>query len=114
MPRKKKTPFAPWESRKADGIEERYFRMGASFMASEAVRGLSGNAFKTLCFMKIASAGKKQFKFPFSKYKSFMAKSTFFRARDELVKAGFIQIDQCNKNLRQANVYSFSEDWKDV
>lgn len=112
MARTKKTPFAPWESRKADGIEERYFRMGASFMASEAVRGLSGNAFKILCFMKIESGGRREFQFPFRKYKAYMAKSTFFRARDELIQKGFLEIVQCNRNLRQANVYSFSEQWK--
>lgn len=114
MARTKKVPFAPWESKKADGIEQRYFRMGASFMASEPVRGLSGNAYKILCYMKIASAGKRQFKFPYSKYKSYMAKSTFFRSRDELIEKGFLEIVQNNKNLRQANIYCFSEKWKDL
>lgn len=112
MGRRKKTPFAPWETTKIDGIEQRYFRMGASFMASEIVRGLSSSAFKIYCYMRIESAGKKEFRFPHCKYQSFMSKPTFFKARDELVEKGFIEIAQNNRNLRQANVYRFSEKWK--
>lgn len=112
MARKRKTPFAPWESKADDGIERRYFRLGATILASESMRGLSPSAFKIYCYMRIESAGKREFRFPHIKYQSYMSKPTFFKARDELVEKGFIEIAQNNRNLRQANVYRFSEKWK--
>ncbi len=41
-----------------------------------------------------------------------MTKPTFFRARDELIQHGFIEIVHNNRNLRKANEYCFSEKWK--
>lgn len=114
MARTKKTPFAPWESKADGGMEKRYFRTGATIMASEAMRGLSSSAFKIYFYMRIESGGKREFKFPYTKYSSFMSKPTFFKARDELVERGFIDIMQNNRNLRQANIYAFSERWKAI
>lgn len=112
MPRYKKTPFEKWETKSADGIEKRYFRMGATLMASEPLRTLSPSAFKVLCFMKIESAGKRSFTYSNVKYRSFMSKPTFFKAIKELEEHGFIDVIQHNRNLRKANVYAFSERWK--
>lgn len=114
MPRKKKTPFAPWESRDPYGIERRYFRMGATFMASKAVRGLSPSAFKILCFMKVESLGHREFEFPHNKFKDYMSKPTFYRVIEELETAGLIDVVARNKNLRIANRYAFSERWKNL
>ena len=114
MARTKKTPFAPWESKADGGIEKRYFRMGATLMASEAMRGLSPSAFKIYCYMKIESGGKKEFCFPHTKYQSYMSKPSFFKARDELVEKGFVDVVQNNKNLRRANIYAFIERWKTI
>ena len=112
MSRHKITPFAPWESKAENGLEKRYFRMGATLMASEQMRSLSPSAFKIYCYMRIESAGKKQFKFPHSKYRSYMSKPTFKKAKEELIKKGFIDEIQNNKNLRKANIYAFSDRWK--
>ncbi len=112
MPRRKLTPFQPWETKNNDGTEKRYFRLGASIMASETMRTLSSSAFKVYCYMRIESAGKKSFKFPHTKYRSFMSKPTFYKARNELIEHGFIDIVQNNKNLRKANIYMFSDRWK--
>ncbi len=112
MARTKKVPFQPWESKADNGVEKRYIRLGNSQMVSEAMRGLSPSAFKIYCYMRIESAGKQEFRFPHCKYQSYMSKPTFFRARDELVTQGFIEIFQNNRNRRQANVYRFSEKWK--
>lgn len=114
MARTKKTPFAPWETRSTDGIEKRYIRMGATIMASEAMRSLSSSAFRVYCYMRLESGGKKEFRFPHNKYRAYMSKPTFFKARDELVEKGFIDIVRNNKNLRQANDYAFSERWKSI
>lgn len=112
MARNKKKPFAPWETKNNDGIEKRYFRMVATIMASKPMRRLSSSAFKIYCYMRIECGGQRSFKFPHAKYRDYMSKPTFFNARDELIRKGFIDVVQNNKNLRQANVYAFSDRWK--
>lgn len=116
MPRTKIviTPFQPWETRNNDGKEKRYFRLGATLLASQAMLTLSPSAFKVLCYMKIESAGSRKFTYPHAKYRVFMSKPTFYKARDELIEHGFIDIVQNNKNLRKANVYMFSDRWKSL
>ena len=95
-----------------NGIEKRYLRLGATQMASEAMRGLSASAFKVYVYMKLEAGGKRNFVFPHAKYSSYMSKPTFFRALKELEKAGFVDIVSRNKNLRTANEYAFAEGWK--
>ncbi len=111
MARRKITPFRPWETKNSNGVEKRYFRMGATIMASESMKSLSPSAFKVYCYMRIESAGKKTFTFPHSKYQSYMSKPTFFKAVGDLEVAGFIDVVQHNGNLRKPNVYSFSDRW---
>lgn len=110
--RVKRVPFPPWLTRAKDGIEKRYCRIGATILASDAMRSLSPSAFKIYCYMLIESAGNREFEFPYRKYKDYMSRPTFTAARDELVKHGFIEIAQNNKNLRKANVYRFTDTWK--
>lgn len=113
MARKKKTPFAPWETRTSDGIEKRYIRLGNTLLYSSAFLQLSAKAKETYIYMRIESAGKREFTMPHSKYIQFSKKDSFLRARDELEKAGFIETLQHNANLRKPNVYCFSERWKE-
>lgn len=112
MARTKITPFKPWESRNANGIEKRFIRLGVTQMSCERMRKLSSSAFKIYCYMKIESGGSRQFTFPHNKYASFATKPTFFRALKELEQNGFIDIIQRNGNLRISNVYAFSDRWK--
>lgn len=112
--RKKITPFEPWETKHADGFEKRYFRLGASIMASKPMKDLSASAFRTYCYMRIESAGKRSFEFPNHKYISFMSRPTFFKALKELEQHGFIEVLQHNGNLRKSNVYMFSDKWKQL
>jgi len=112
MSKFKKTPFKPWETKNADGMERRFIRMGNTQMCSERMRKLSSIAFKIYCYMKLESGGSKQFAFPHNKYASYVTKPTFFRALKELEQNGFIDIIQRNGNLRRSNVYAFSERWK--
>lgn len=114
MARHKITPFEQWETTNANGVEKRYFRMGATLMASEQMRSLSPSAFKIYCYMRIESAGNKSFKFPHAKYRSYMTKPTFQKAKQELIDKGFIDVIQNNKNLRKANIYAFSDRWKKI
>lgn len=112
MPRRKKVPLKPWETKKPDGIEARYIRLGDSLLMSTAVKKLSSSAFRVYVYMCIESGGHSHFTFPYSRYKQMMSKPTFFRALEQLVNAGFITVVAHNKNLRTANEYAFSNDWK--
>lgn len=112
MPKTKKVPFPPWATTYDSGIEKRYDRLGATQMASEAMRSLTGNAFKIYWFMRIEAGGRKEFTFSNVKYRSYLSKPTFFKVVKELEDKGFIDVVQHNKNLRTANVYAFSERWK--
>lgn len=112
MPRKKKTPFAPWETMVSDGIEKRYIRLGNTLLYSSAFLQLSAKAKEVYLYMRIESAGQREFTLPYSKYTLFSKKDSFLRAREELENAGFIEIVQYNGNLRKPNVYRFSERWK--
>lgn len=112
MARHKIVPFEQWETTKADGVEKRYIRLGATLMASEKMRSLSPSAFKIYCYMRIESGGNRSFKFPHAKYCSYMSKPTFIKAKQELIDKGFIDVVQNNQNLRKANIYAFSDRWK--
>ena len=112
MAKHKITPFEQWETTNANGVEKRYFRMGATLMASEQMRSLSPSAFKIYCYMRIESAGNRSFKFPNVKYRSFMSKPTFQKAKKALIDKGFVGVVQNNRNLRKANIYAFSDRWK--
>ena len=113
MARQKKTPFAPWETRASDGIEKRYIRLGNTLLYDPAFLQLSAKAKEVYIYMRIESAGKREFTLPHSKYTQFSKKDSFLRAREELEKAGFIETVQHNGNLRKPNVYRFSEHWKE-
>lgn len=112
MARTKKTPFAPWQSCKDNGIEERYIRLGNSQLLHPAMLSLSDRAAVVYVYMLLESGGNRQFTFPRSKAKQLMGNATFQKARMELIEKGFIRVKQNNANLRKSNVYEFSEEWK--
>jgi len=114
MARTKKTPFAPWESTKSDGIEQRYIRYGNSQLLHEAVLNLSHSAFRVYTYMRLESGGRIEFEFPRTKFIKIVSRDGFQRAVKELVEAGFIDVTEQNANLRKANKYRFSSRWKDV
>jgi hypothetical protein len=114
MSKTKIVRFPPWQTKNDTGIEKRYIRIGVTMTSSEVFRNLSSSAVRIYINMMMESGGSKNFKFPYNKYSSYMSKPTFFRARDELIKYGFIEIVHNNRNLRKANEYCFSEKWKSL
>ena len=110
---KKKTPFQPWTTLKPNGIEERYIRLGNSLMKCSAFKELSSTAKLVWIYMLLESGGQREFEFSASVYTALMDKKTFLKARNELIEAGFIEIKQNNAHVRKANVYAFSEKWKE-
>ena len=83
-------------------------------MASEPMLTLSPSAFKVYCYMMLESGGNKDFTFPHAKFKAYLTKPTFYKARNELIERGLIDVIQNNRNLRKANVYTFSDRWKSL
>ena len=79
MARQKKTPFAPWETTASDGIEKRYTRLGNTLLYAPAFLQLSANAKQAYLYMKIESAGKREFTMPRSKQIRFTNKDSFLR-----------------------------------
>lgn len=112
MARQRKTPFQPWQTKKDNGIEERYIRLGNSLMIAPAMLALSDKAFRIYTNMLLEAGGKKQFTYPRSKYMRISSISAFKNAKSELIEKGFIVEIQNNWNVRKANVYEFSEAWK--
>lgn len=112
MARTKKTPFAPWQSCKNDGIEQRYIRLGNSQLLHPSMINLSDKARTVYIYMLLESGGKREFTFPRSKYMQISSISAFKNAKAELIEKGFIKEKQNNKNLRKPNIYEFCEDWQ--
>lgn len=112
MGRQKKTPFPPWQSCKDRGLEERYIRLGNSQLLHPATQQLSDKAFRVYVNMLLEAGGGRTFTFPRTKYEKLAGRATFQRIKNELVEKGFIREVQNNANLRKANVYEFSDEWK--
>ena len=113
MARTKKIPFLQYFTKKKDGIESRYIRIGNSLMLSNTIMGLNHLAYRIYTYMMLESGGKIEFEFPYSKFKKFSSKGGFQKAINELVEAGLIDIVAKNANLRIPNKYRFSIRWKD-
>ena len=78
------------------------------------MRQLSPSAFKIYWYMRLESAGKREFEFPYVKYRSYLSRPTFFKVLEELQGKGFVDVVQRNKCVRQPNVYRFSDRWKTI
>lgn len=112
MGRSKKTPFPSWQTCKPDGVEQRYIRLGNSQLMHPAIKKLSPSAYKIYTYMLLESGGSRTFKYPYSKFKDIVSRRGFQLVKDELIKAGFICEVQNNANLRKANIYEFTDEWK--
>lgn len=112
MPRRKPVPLNAWET--VDAKQEcHYVRLSKSLLQSEAFKELGYSARCLYVAMTEACAGKRQFRFTRSDYLAYgIDKMTFFRARDELVQAGFLKVVSSGKTTRKPNVYEWSLDWK--
>ena len=107
-------PFESYETKTVDGIENRYVRFGNSLLMDYNFKSLSNSAKVIYMYMKIESAGNQIFEFPYKKYSSIVTKPTFSKAKDELIKKGFIEIESDRKNICKSTIYKFSENWKEL
>lgn len=111
MSRKKK-PLSPWVTAKDDGIETRFIQIGNSFLLHPAWLNLSAGAKVLYIHMSLESGGKIEFKMPHKVYSKFTTRPTFQKAKNELIKAGFIEVKKCGANTRTENIYRFCFEWK--
>lgn len=110
--RNKKTPFPPWQTCKADGIEARYIRLSNSQLSCRSMQKLPLSAFKLYVYMLLESGGHPTFEFPHAKASKILSNDGFRKALSALIEAGFVEIEQANANLRKPNIYRFSDRWK--
>lgn len=103
-----------WLSAREDGREQRFIQCGNSLLLSDKFNDLKpGARYMYLC-MAMESGGRREFKFPQSAAKKYGFKpATMWKYIEELESGGFIR-RQSNANLRKANDYSFSMEWKGI
>ena len=107
--------FKPWLTAKPGKTGSgRFNQIDNSWYLSKAVCALSGNAYKLYHSMAIESGGKPFVEFSHKTAAKYgIAKNTFDRARDELVKSGFIEMRPDENMYRyRSNIYRFIEAWK--
>lgn len=112
MARKRPTPFPYWATRKKDGFEKRFIRLGDTFLLDQAVQALTPRAYQIYTYMLLESGGKQVFTFPHAKFEGFCPNKAFIMGKKELIQKGFIEEIENNSTTRKPNVYRFSDAWK--
>lgn len=111
----KKTPLEPHLTFTKDGNEP-FVRLTSSLTTSPLYLKL-GNAAKVLLIDIYLYVGKdysSSFTYPESlaKKRIGLAKQTFLNSKKQLIDNGFIEVVEYNRNLRKANVYKISCNWR--
>ena len=111
MPKGRKRPFLLYEGRCAD---DNHLRITNDMLTSEEFITLSSSAKVLYTYMRLWSKGRDSVQYAASLTKSFMAHTTFARARDELIAAGFIywRNKPVSSNAKdEAGIFEFSSSW---
>ena len=125
MAKSKKQPPEKWES---VGKNNKFVRLFVEQLESEAMNQLKPRQRNLYTYMKLQYSGKetknnpqgKKDYFYFNwtlankKYKLYKNQKTFYDDIKILNEKGFIEIVEKNQNLRQKNVYKFSDKWKEI
>lgn len=121
----KKNPPEKWES---IGKNNKFVRLFVEQLESKAMQNLTGRQIALYLFMKMQYKGKEtknnpngkkeQFYFNWGlankKYCLYTNQKTFYNDIKALIKFGFIECIENNRNTRSKNVYAFSDKWKDI
>ena len=116
MPRHKaaqncKVPF--WMSARQDCKEGRFVQVGNSLLLSEAFQKLSMGARNLYLCMAMESGGKRAFTFPQSAGKKYgFPPRSMRRYQQELLDAGFVELESSGRFTREKNAYLFSTQWR--
>lgn len=119
---KNKKPPEAWET----AVDRHFVRIYEDMLESEAFMDLKGRQVKLYLYMKAQYRGKETKNNPYQKkeyfyfswrsankrYKLYTNQRSFYDDIKILCESGFIKVIENNKNLRQKNVYAFSDKWK--
>ncbi len=102
--------FKKWEGRFP---EDKHLRMTKDMLMDERFLNLSSSAKTLYLYMKMWAIGHNDIEFSASMSEQFMTKPTYIKARDELVKAGFIDYinSHCARDKHKTAKYEFSDRW---
>ena len=110
--RKKRAPIPFWES--PEPSAQHFGRIYPELDKHPAFVGLSFSAKYLYHSMIQVACGNREFHFTVKEYEARgMNHKTFERARDDLIKAGFIEIARNGRTTRQPNIYRFSAAWQE-
>jgi hypothetical protein len=104
-----KAPFKTYEGKKTN---DKHIRLTADMMLSKIYLGLSDSAKTLYSYMKLYACGNDTFEYPISLALKYVSKSTFLRAKDELIEKGFIKYEHHNQFTKIKNVYKFLNEWR--
>lgn len=105
-------PLPRWMSAAPDCRETRFVQIGDTLLHNERFKALSPGAFKLYVCCSMEAAGRINFQIPASKAEKYgIPRKSFQRYLQELIDAGFIQLNRSGKTTRTANDYSFYFDW---
>jgi len=105
---RKKAPFKQYEGRKQN---DKHIRLTADMMLNEKYLGLSDSAKTVYTYMKLYSCGNTIFEYPGSLALKYTSKSTFLRAKNELIEKGFIDYEENNRFAKIKNKYRLCNGW---
>ena len=108
-----KTPLNAWECYDPSQKDVHYLRISKSLLCSTMFVKLGYSARLLYVYMAEACAGKFEFSFAYGDYKKIgFTKTTFLKAKKELIDGGFLKVKKCGKTNRTPNIYQWCFDWK--
>jgi cobalamin-dependent methionine synthase I len=108
---RKNVPFKQYEGKKS---KDKHIRLTADMMLCKVYLELSDSAKTVYNYMKLYSCGNDIFEYPASLAAKYTSKSTFLRAKEELLAKGFIEYEQHNQFCRTKNIFKMSGDWRSM
>ena len=108
---RKNAPFKAYEGKKT---KDKHIRLTADMMLSKVYLELSDSAKTVYNYMKLYSCGNEIFEYPVSLALKYTSKSTFLRAKEELLTVGFIEYEQHNQFCKLKNIFRLSGAWRNA
>ena len=109
----KRVPLKAWETA-GNGVDESfYIRLGASLLTHPAVLSLRPLTLQIYIYMVMEAKGHTAFTFPYRVYSKLCSRAGFQKAREELIKKGFIEIVVDNRYKGEDTKYKFVTHWRE-
>ncbi|WP_297243575.1 hypothetical protein [uncultured Flavonifractor sp.] len=116
MPRRKAAPSCAipfWMSAKQDCREGRFIQLGNSLLLSPDFHELSTGARYLYLCAAMEAGGRRNFTFPQSAATKYgVNPRSMRRYLQELISAGFIEVESSGRWTRESNRYLFSMRWR--